>query len=259
MQLTGKVALITGAGSGIGKATAVLMASEGAKVAALSHTANEIQKTVAEIQQGQGEGLALVADVRDELQMQQAIQQIIDRWGRLDIVLANAGINGVWAPLEEISLDDWSLTLTNNLTSTFLTAKYAAPYLKKQGGALIVISSVNGTRVFSNPGTSAYATSKAGQVALAKVLALELAQNSVRVNIICPGATETGIKENTHKVDVEKIRLPEESAKRSIPLGDGKPATAEQVARLAIFLASDAGSYISGSEIWIDGASSLLR
>src|SRR2546430_10897997 len=107
MQLTGKVALITGAGSGIGKATAVLMASEGAKVAALSHTANEIQKTVAEIQQGQGEGLALVADVRDELQMQQAIQQIIDRWGRLDIVLANAGINGVWAPLEEISLDDW--------------------------------------------------------------------------------------------------------------------------------------------------------
>ena len=123
MELTGKVALVTGAGSGIGKAAAVLLAKHGARVAPLSHTADEIEQTAREIQQGGGEAMAVVADTSQDDQMHRAVQQVIDRWGQLDIVFANAGINGVWAPIEELSLDDWSRTITTNLTGTFLTQK----------------------------------------------------------------------------------------------------------------------------------------
>ncbi len=98
--------------------------------------------------------------------MQNAVQQIIDEWGRLDIVVANAGINGVWTSLEELTAEEWDTTLAVNLKGTFLTVKYAVPYLKKQGGAVVVVSSVNGTRMFSNTGATAYACSKAGQARL---------------------------------------------------------------------------------------------
>src|SRR5437763_6972170 len=106
MELTGKVALVTGAGSGIGKAAAVLFAQEGARVAALSHTPDEVEQTVAEITRDGKEAIAIVADTAEEDQMQQAVQRMIDRWGRIDIVFANAGINGVWAPIDQISLAD---------------------------------------------------------------------------------------------------------------------------------------------------------
>ena len=107
MQLTGKVALVTGAGSGIGKAAAQLLAIEGAKVAALGRTQEDIEKTVTQIQASQGKAIPLVADISQLEQMQQATEQIINRWGRLDIVFANAGINGVWAPLEELAPEEW--------------------------------------------------------------------------------------------------------------------------------------------------------
>ncbi|MGZ3640166.1 MAG: SDR family oxidoreductase, partial [Ktedonobacterales bacterium] len=164
MQLADRIALVTGGGEGIGKATAQLFAREGARVAVLGHSADNVQEAAGEIQRGGGEALALVADVAQADQMQAAIKQIADRWGRLDIVFANAGINGVWAPLEDLTPDDWQRTIQNNLTGTFLTVKYAAPYLKRQGGSVIITSSINGTRVFSNTGATAYATSKAGQV-----------------------------------------------------------------------------------------------
>jgi NAD(P)-dependent dehydrogenase (short-subunit alcohol dehydrogenase family) len=191
--------------------------------------------------------------------MQQAVKQVIDRWGRLDIVFANAGINGVWAPIEELSLQDWSHTITNNLTGTFLTIKCAVPYLKEHGGSIVVTSSVNGTRVFSNTGATAYSATKAGQVAMTKMLAVELAPHNIRVNVICPGRTETEIDENTQRQDLEKIKFPVEYPKGSIPLGESKPATAEQVAQLVLFLVSDAASHITGTEVWIDGGSSLVR
>lgn len=259
MALTGKVALVTGAGSGIGKAAAVLLAKQGVRVGALSHTAKEIEQTVNEIQQIGSEGMALVADITSEDSMQQAVQQMVDRWGQIDIVFANAGINGVWAPIEELSLADWSHTITNNLTGTFLTIKYTVPHLKKQGGTLVITSSQNGTRVFSNTGATAYSTTKAGQVAMAKMLAVELGPHNVRVNVICPGRTETEINQNTQQEDLDKIKFPVEYPKGQIPLGDGKPATSEQVAELVLFLASDAASHITGTEVWIDGGSSLVK
>ena len=259
MQLPGKVALVTGAGSGIGKAAAQLMAKEGAKVALLGRSMDELQKTLDQIQGDGNEAISVVADISQPDQMQQATGQIIDRWGRLDIVFANAGINGVWASLEELTPEEWDKTLNINLKGTFLTVKYAVPYLKQQGGSVIITSSVNGTRIFSNTGATAYSCSKAAQVAFTKMVALELAEHRIRVNVICPGAIETKINENTERRDLEEIQEPVEFPEGKIPLTDGKPGTSEQVAQLVLFLASEASSHITGTEVWIDGAESLLK
>lgn len=258
MQLSDRVALVTGAGSGIGKAAAIRLASEGAKVAALGRTEEELAETVNEIKGKGGEAIAIIADISSPQEMEAAVQKVASRWGRLDVVFANAGINGVWAPIEELTPEDWDRTLNINLKGTFLTIKYAVPYLKKQGGSVIITASVNGTRIFSNTGATAYSCSKAGQVAMAKMLALELAKEKVRVNVICPGAVSTEIDENTEKRDVDKVKLKVEFPEGRIPLTGGNPGTPEQVADLVFFLASDASSFISGTEIWIDGAQSLL-
>ncbi|MEW6491676.1 MAG: SDR family NAD(P)-dependent oxidoreductase [Cyanobacteriota bacterium] len=259
MQLAGKVALITGAGSGIGKAAALLFAKEGAKVAALGRTEEELNATVSQIKDANGEAMPVKADISKPDQMQQAMQQVVDQWGRLDIVFANAGINGVWAPLEELDPEEWDKTINVNLTGTYLTVKYAVPYLKKQGGSVVITSSVNGTRMFSNTGATAYACTKAAQVAFAKMVALELAQNRVRVNVICPGAIDTDIEENTERQELEEVKEPVEFPEGQIPLTDGKPGSSEQVAQLVLFLASDASSHITGTEMWIDGGQSLLQ
>ncbi|GAB4193614.1 MAG: SDR family NAD(P)-dependent oxidoreductase [Coleofasciculaceae cyanobacterium] len=259
MQLAGKVALITGAGSGIGKATTLLFAREGAKVAALGRTEEELKETISQIQNAGGEGMPVIADISQPDRMQQAMQQVMNRWGRLEIVFANAGINGVWAPLEELDPEEWNKTINVNLTGTYLTVKYAVPYLKKQGGSVIITSSVNGTRMFSNTGATAYACTKAAQVAFAKMVALELAKDRIRVNVICPGAIETDIESSTDRQDLEEVKEPVEFPEGEIPLTDGKPGTSEQVVQLVLFLASDASSHITGTEIWIDGGQSLLQ
>lgn len=259
MQLAGKVALVTGAGSGIGKAAAELMAKEGAKVALLGRSEDELQKTLSQIQSNGGAAIPVLADISQSQQMQQATQKVIDEWGRLDIVFANAGINGVWASLEELEPEEWNKTININLTGTFLTVKYAVPYLKRQGGSVIITSSVNGTRIFSNTGATAYSCTKAAQVAFTKMVALELAQNRIRVNVVCPGAIDTSIDDNTERRDLEEIKEPVEFPEGKIPLTDGKPGTSEQVAQLVLFLASDASSHITGTEIWIDGGESLLK
>jgi len=258
MQLSGRVALVTGAGSGIGRAAAIRLAQEGARVAAVGRTAGQLNDTVSTIIGSGGEAIALVADVSQPDQMQQAVDEMAARWGRIDIVFANAGINGVWAPIEEITAEEWDQTHTINLKGTFLTLKYTVPYLKRQGGTVVVCSSVNGTRIFSNAGGSCYAASKAGQVALAKMAALELARFGIRVNVICPGAIKTEIRDNTFSRNREKIRSHVTYADGSIPLTGGKPGTAEQVAELVLFLASAASSHITGTEMWIDGGESLL-
>lgn len=255
----GKVALVTGAGSGIGEATAQLMAEQGAKVALLSRTEEEINQVAEDIRREGGEALPVTADVSQPEQMQHAIRQLVAQWDRLDVVFANAGINGVWAPLDELEPDEWDKTLGVNLKGTFLTVKYALPYLKRRGGSVIVTSSVNGTRKFSNTGATAYACSKAAQVAFAKMVALEVAEHKIRVNVICPGAIETQIEESTDKQDLESVREPVEYPEGHIPLTDGRPGSPEEVAQLVLFLASDASSHITGTEIWIDGAESLLQ
>lgn len=259
MDLQGKVALVTGAGSGIGLASARLMARRGAKVALLGRDEEELRSAQQAIEAEGGEALPLTADVSSPDEMQAAYRQLGDRWGRLDIVFANAGINGVWAPLEELTPEDWDQTLSVNLKGTFLTVKYALPLLKKRGGSVIIDSSINGTRIFSNSGASAYSSSKAAQVAFAKMIALELARDHIRVNVICPGAVDTNIEENTERKNLEKVAQPVEFPEGAIPLTGGNPGKPEQVAELVCFLASDAASLITGTEVWIDGGQSLLQ
>ena len=165
----------------------------------------------------------------------------------------------MWSPLEELAPAEWDKTLNTNLKGTFLTVKYAIPYLKQRGGSVIITSSVNGTRMFSNTGATAYACSKAAQVAFSKMAALELAKYKVRVNVICPGAIETDIGENTEQRDLEHVREPVEYPEGEIPLTDGQQGSSEQVAQLVLFLASEASTHITGTEVWIDGGQSLLQ
>jgi NAD(P)-dependent dehydrogenase (short-subunit alcohol dehydrogenase family) len=259
MQLSNQVAFVTGAGSGLGKAAAIKFAQEGAKVALLSRTTKQIDQVAEEINGNGGEAIAVQGDVSKVEDMQNAVKQIVDKWGRIDIVVANAGINGVWTSLEELTPEEWDTTLDINLKGTFLTVKYALPYLKKQGGAVVVVSSVNGTRMFSNTGATAYACSKAAQLAFTKMVALELAPHKVRVNCICPGWISSEISENTEQRNVDAIRYPREYPKGTIALTGGKPGSAEQVADLIFFLCSNASSHITGTEMWIDGAQSLLQ
>lgn len=258
MSLEGRVALITGAGSGLGEASAKRLAQSGVKVGLLSRTREELEQVERQIEQAGGTALVLTGDISKPEDVERAVQALVGEYGRLDIVFANAGINGVWASIEELTPDDWDQTLDINLKGTFLTIKYAVPHLKQRGGSVIITSSINGTRVFSNTGATAYSSSKAGQVAMAKMLAVELAKHRIRVNVICPGAIESEIDENTTHRDLEEIREPVEYPEGNIPLTDGKPGRASQVADLVFFLASDESSHISGTEIWIDGAQSLL-
>jgi len=251
--------LVTGAGSGIGRATAKLLAHTGAKVALLGHSADELNATHDDILAGKGEALVILADVAEPAAMESAVTRIRDTWGALDIVVANAGINGLWAPLEEITPDEWDLTLGVNLRGTYLTVRSALPLLKKSGGAIVVVSSVNGTRMFSNTGASAYAVSKAGQAAFARMMALELAPHRVRVNTVCPGAIHTKIDDNTRKENLETLGFPAHFPASEVPLTQGEPGTAGQVAELIWFLVSDASSHITGTEVFIDGAQSLLQ
>jgi NAD(P)-dependent dehydrogenase (short-subunit alcohol dehydrogenase family) len=165
----------------------------------------------------------------------------------------------VWAPITKIEQEEWEKTLRINLHGTFYTIKYAVPHLRKTGGgSIIVTSSVNGTRMFSNTGATAYATSKAGQVALVKMLAPEFGPHGIRINVICPGAIDTRIDDNTEQRALDGAGLPVEFPEGKIPLG-GEPGSSEQVADLVLFLASDASSHITGTEVWIDGAQSLLQ
>lgn len=256
-RLNGQVAMVTGAGSGIGRASAVLLAGEGARVAVLSRTEAELQDTVRKMERSGGEGMAIVGDVSDPDSVSAAYRTLLERWGRLDIVVANAGVNGVWAPIEEITPDEWDHTLGINLRGTFLTLKYAVPHLKRQGGSVVMVASVNGTRVWSNSGATPYACSKAAQVAMAKMLALELARDRIRVNVICPGAIRTEIEEHTERRHLDRIGLPVNFPEGWHPLG-AEPGNAEQVARGVLFLASPAADHITGTEMWIDGGESLL-
>jgi NAD(P)-dependent dehydrogenase (short-subunit alcohol dehydrogenase family) len=259
MLLDGKVALVTGASTGIGKATALLMAREGARIGLLARREKLLQEIVAEIRQQGGEAIPLVADVADASQMKAALDHLYLTWGHLDIVFANAGVNGLFAPLEDIEPEEWDATMGTNLRGTFLTVKYAVPYMKERGGSIIIDSSVNGTRMFSNHGFSAYATSKGGQVAFAKMAAAELARHKIRVNVICPGAIITEIATYTRGKNMDRVRKKIRYMDGAIPLTAGQPGKAEQVAELVLFLASDKSDHISGTEIWIDGGESLIE
>jgi NAD(P)-dependent dehydrogenase (short-subunit alcohol dehydrogenase family) len=258
-RFDGKVALVTGANSGIGEAAAMLLADAGAAVGLLGRDVAELEQVAHRIAERLGQAMVLEADVSDAHEMQRASDQLAERFGQLDIVFANAGINGTWAPLTELTPEEWDATLAVNLKGAFLTLKYAVPLLQRTGGSVIFNASINGTRVFSNTGATAYACSKAGVAVLAKMAALELARDRIRVNVICPGAISTPIFEKTDERHLDDIRPPVEFPQGEVPLTGGSPGHVDDVANLVAFLASDAARHITGTEIWIDGGQSLLK
>lgn len=258
MELHGRVALITGAGSGIGAATARTMAAEGADLVLIDRRADLAAAIAGEIRQSGGKALDVALDIADEAQMRAAFERISSEHGRLDIVFANAGINGTWAPVDDLTYAEWNETQRVNLGGTFLTVHFAVPLMKAAGGSIVITSSLNGTRSFTQAGASAYSASKAGQLAFGQMLALELAQYRIRVNVICPGAIETNIIESTIRRNTADAQVPSIFPQGRIPLTKGRRGSPEQVADLVAFLSSDRASHISGTPIWIDGAQSLL-
>jgi len=259
MRFNEKVALVTGAGSGIGKATARLFAREGARVALLGHTEDELIKTADKIRDAGGETLTLVADIAIEDEMEEAVQRIDEKWGRLDIVFANAGINGTWAPIDEISPDEWRKTIDVNLNGTYITLHFTVPLLKRQGGSIVITSSINGTRRFTGAGATAYSSTKAAQVALGQMLALELAKHDIRVNVVCPGKIDTSIEDNMDVENIEEAEVPSEYPAGPIPLTGKEPGSSEEVAHLVLYLCSDEARFVTGTPVWIDGGQSLLQ
>lgn len=252
------VAVVTGGAAGIGKASVKAFLAKGYDVAAIDVSEEGLDQLRKACEAGD-RLLTLTADLSSAKTTQAAFEKIGHWRGRIDAVFANAGINGVWAPLSDLKPEEWDQTLAVNLTGTFLTIKFALPWLERARGSVVITSSVNGTRMFSNSGATAYAVSKAGQVALAKMLALELAPKHVRINVICPGAISTSIEDSTERRQLEETGVPVEFPKGEIPLTAGAPGRAKDVAELVLFLSSEQARHITGTEVWIDGAQSLLR
>jgi len=231
-----------------------LLARRGARVALAGRTPGQLTEVAEAIGGAGGTAITVTCEVSDEDSVRSAITTTVGTWG----LVANGRVNGRWAGIEERAVEEFRSTLDINLVGTFTTIKYAVPHLRRRGGSVIVTSSVNGTRIFSNSGASAYSSSKAGQVALAKMLAVELGPDKIRVNVICSGAISTEIADNTN-AENDDVKIPVEYPEGYIPLTGGKSGSAEQVGELIAFLASDEASHISDTEIWIDGAQSLLQ
>ncbi|MCU0301095.1 MAG: SDR family oxidoreductase [Candidatus Nanopelagicales bacterium] len=258
-MVEGKVALVTGATSGIGRASARRLAEEGAAVVLVARNEEDGQAWQAELERAGHRARFVAGDVGEADDVARAVRVAVEHFGGLDIVVANAGINGVWAPVEELRPEEWDRTLRTNLRGTYLTVHHAVPHLRARGGgSVIVMSSVNGTRTFSNPGTSAYASSKAAQVAFAKVVALELGRDGIRCNAVCPGRIDTSIEESTDPRDTERLGIEVELPKGSPAVDEGS-GEADEVADVCVFLASDLSRHVSGVELFVDGGASLLR
>jgi NAD(P)-dependent dehydrogenase (short-subunit alcohol dehydrogenase family) len=245
--LQGKTAFITGAASGIGRASALLFAAEGAAVVALDR-APEVTATVEAINAAGGRAIALIKDSSAEEDVAAAVATAVSEFGGLDVCFANAGISGGLTPFFEETAERWMQILQVNLVGAFLAAKYAAlEMIRHQRGSIICTASVAGLR--SGAGCMPYSASKAGVISLVQTAANQLSGTGVRINAICPGLIETGM---TRPIFEEaRARGSESKIGQLNPLR--RPGAPEEIARVALFLASDAASYVNGQAIAVDG------
>lgn len=260
MEFSGKVALVTGGGSGMGEATVRVLAANGATVGILDARQDRADALAAAIRAEGGTAIPLGADIADEPQMRAAIDRLMTEAGRLDIVIANAGINGMWAPIDDLTPAEWDKTVAVNLRGTYLTLHLTVPHLKAAGGgAIVIVSSINGTRTFSTAGATAYAATKAAQAAMANQLALELGKHRIRVNAVAPGSTRTNLGENTWMRNREAAAVPAVFPEGDVPLTGGKPAKPEDIADAIVMLVSERARHVTGTWLYVDGGQSLIR
>jgi NAD(P)-dependent dehydrogenase (short-subunit alcohol dehydrogenase family) len=245
MRLTGKVALVTGAANGIGAATARRLASEGAQLVLVDLSADSLAQTAAAISHDGGEALALGCNVSQAAEVAQMVQAVKERFGRIDILINNAGINRD-AMAHRLTEENWDAVLDVNLKGSFLVAQAVMPIMREQNDGRIVNTA--SIAALGNVGQSNYAASKAGLMGLTRTLALEWSRYNIRVNCVAPGGTDTrmtaGIPDNIRESIMQRIPL-----KRF--------ATPDEIAATHAFLVSDDASYITGQTIFVDGGTSI--
>ena len=244
--LDGKVAIVTGAGTGIGRAAALAFALEGARVLVAGLEPERLAETVELVRAAGGEALASHTDVADPAQAAAMVEAALAAWGRLDCAFNNAGIEGDTAPLADCTLENWQRVIAVNLTGTFLCLRAEIPaMLRGGGGAVVNCASVAGLVGFG--GIPAYTASKHGVVGLTKAAALDYATSGVRVNAVCPGVIQTAM------VDRFTGGSPEAVAAMTAMQPVGRLGRPEEVAALAVWLCSDAASFVTGEAIAVDG------
>ena len=250
--LFNKVAIVTGASSGIGHATAKLFAKEGAAVIVAARRQKELDALVDAISQFGGHAIALAGDVKDEAFAKALVDTAIEKFGGLDIAFNNAGATGKTGPLPDMSLDEWNNVVATNLTSAFMGAKYQLPAMTTRGGGSLIFTSTFVGYTAGMPGMPAYAASKAGLVGLTQVLASEYGGQSIRVNALIPGGTDTPMgREFANTPEALSFVRNLHALKRM--------ATPDEIAKSALYLASDASSFTTGSSLVVDGGVSIKR
>ncbi len=251
-QLEGKVAIVTGASSGIGRASARLFASEGAAVVLVARRQTELDRLAAQIHADGGKAHIISGDVRDEQTARAAVKAAQQKFGGLDIGFNNAGTLGEMGPTTDISTQGWLDTLDTNLTSAFLGARQQLPALLERGGGSIMFTSSFVGHTVGFPGTAAYAASKAGLVGLSKALAAEYGPAKIRVNALLPGGTETPMASEMNQTPEDLAQVADLHALKRL-------AQPGEMARAALFLASDAASFVTGTAMLVDGGVSIHR
>ncbi|RUW56780.1 SDR family oxidoreductase [bacterium M00.F.Ca.ET.141.01.1.1] len=250
LALSNKIAIVTGASSGIGRATAKLFAEEGARLVISARRQTELDAIAAEIEDAGGTAVALAGDVTDETYAKALVELAVGSFGGLDIALNNAGSVGLMGPVPDMSAQTWHGTMDTNLTSAFLGAKYQIPaMLERGGGSLIFTSSFVGYTA-GMPGMAAYAAAKAGLIGLTQVLAAEYGPQGLRVNALLPGGTDTPGATTT---------TPEARAFVEGLHALKRMAQPQEIARSALYLASDASSFTTGTALFADGGVSINR